>query len=117
MSDRQLRPDGDMGVGLPRDRAMAFSGVGIGRCDDRCDPVCVLSSCLPCGGAAQSGETLGVAGSCAWWVCGPVLRVSTRGVGLQDLEREKGIRWMPWHQEAMKDVARCEKPWGAASRR
>jgi len=23
---------------------------------------------------------------------------------------------MPWHQEAMKDVARCEKPWGAASR-
>jgi len=34
-----------------------------------------------------------------------------------DLEREKGIRWMPWHQEAMKDVARCEKPRGAASRR
>ena len=33
------------------------------------------------------------------------------------LERDKGIRWMPWHQEAMKDVARCEKPWGAASRR
>ncbi len=34
-----------------------------------------------------------------------------------DLEQEKGIRWMPWHQEAMKDVARCEKPRGAASRR
>jgi hypothetical protein len=33
------------------------------------------------------------------------------------LEPEKGIRWMPWHQEAMKDVARCEKPRGAASRR
>ena len=33
-----------------------------------------------------------------------------------DLEREKGIRWMPWHQEAMKDVARCDKPRGAASR-
>ena len=32
------------------------------------------------------------------------------------IERDKGIRWMPWHQEAMKDVARCEKPWGAASR-
>ena len=32
------------------------------------------------------------------------------------IERQKGIRWMPWHQEAMKDVARCEKPWGAASR-
>ena len=38
------------------------------------------------------------------------------GVGFEDLEREKGIRWMPWHQEAMKDVARCEKPRGAASR-
>lgn len=34
-----------------------------------------------------------------------------------DLEHDKGVRWMPWHQEAMKDVARCEKPWGAASRR
>ena len=33
-----------------------------------------------------------------------------------DIEYKKGIRWMPWHQEAMKDVARCEKPWGAASR-
>ena len=40
----------------------------------------------------------------------------TRASGF-DYEREKGIRWMPWHQEAMKDVARCEKPWGAASRR
>ena len=37
--------------------------------------------------------------------------------GGRDLERKKGIRWMPWHQEAMKDVARCEKPRGAASRR
>ena len=35
----------------------------------------------------------------------------------QSLEREKGIRWMPWHQEAMKDVARCDKPRRAASRR
>ena len=34
-----------------------------------------------------------------------------------EIEHDKGIRWMPWHQEAMKDVARCEKPWGAASRR
>ena len=35
----------------------------------------------------------------------------------EEIEHEKGIRWMPWHQEAMKDVARCEKPRGAASRR
>jgi len=32
------------------------------------------------------------------------------------IERQKGIRWMPWHQEATKDVARCEKLWGAASK-
>ena len=29
---------------------------------------------------------------------------------------KKGVWRMPWRQEAMKDVARCEKPWGAASR-
>ncbi len=37
-------------------------------------------------------------------------------LGHLHIERTKGVRWMPWHQEAMKDVARCEKPWGAASR-
>jgi hypothetical protein len=55
----------------------------------------------------------GVDGSCAWW---GFFRVR-EGAGKHDLERKKGIRWMPWHQEAMKDVARCEKPRGAASRR
>ena len=54
---------------------------------------------------------------CGWFLCmvgclGFSLTGGSRGV----LERDKGIRWMPWHQEAMKDVARCEKPWGAASR-
>ena len=34
-----------------------------------------------------------------------------------DDEYEKGIWWMPWHQEAMKDVARCENLGGAASGR
>ena len=43
-----------------------------------------------------------------------VERVNARAAST--FEYEKGIRWMPWHQEAMKDVARCEKPWGAASR-
>ena len=42
-------------------------------------------------------------------LCGGILR---EGFG----EYEKGIWWMPWRQEAMKDVARCDKPWGAASR-
>ncbi len=32
------------------------------------------------------------------------------------LKCEKGIWWMPWRQEAMKDVTRCDKPWGAASK-
>ena len=29
----------------------------------------------------------------------------------------KGARWMPRHRTAMKDVASCEKPRGAASER
>jgi hypothetical protein len=28
----------------------------------------------------------------------------------------KGARWMPWQKQAMKDVASCDKPRGAASR-
>jgi hypothetical protein len=28
----------------------------------------------------------------------------------------KGVRWMPWRWEAMKDVLRCDKPWGAAKK-
>src|SRR5205809_932725 len=28
----------------------------------------------------------------------------------------KSERWMPWRREAMKDVASCDKPRGAASR-
>ena len=29
------------------------------------------------------------------------------------IKREKGVWWMPWQQEAMKDVVLCDKPWGA----
>jgi hypothetical protein len=28
----------------------------------------------------------------------------------------KGTRWMPWHQEPMKDVGGCDKPRGAVNR-
>ena len=38
--------------------------------------------------------------SCAW---------------IEALKREKGIWWMPWHREAMKDVALCEKLRGGES--
>lgn len=34
-----------------------------------------------------------------------------------EIKRNKGIWWMPWRLEAMKDVARCEKPRGGASTR
>jgi hypothetical protein len=27
----------------------------------------------------------------------------------------KGIRWMPWHQEPMKDVGACDKPRGVGN--
>ena len=37
------------------------------------------------------------------------------GGGGCDLEQDKGVWWMPWCQEAMKDVARCDKPRGDAS--
>jgi hypothetical protein len=26
------------------------------------------------------------------------------------IKREKGVWWMPWQQEAMKDVILCDKP-------
>jgi hypothetical protein len=33
------------------------------------------------------------------------------------IKRQKGVWWMPWCQEAMKDVVRCEKLRGAANGR
>lgn len=32
---------------------------------------------------------------------------------LDQIKREKGVWWMPWQQEAMKDVILCDKSWGA----
>ena len=62
-------------------------------------------------------RVMGVDGSCAWRVL--VFRlflVVSLGHRESMCEYEKGIWWMPWRQEAMKDVARCENPGGAASR-
>lgn len=33
-----------------------------------------------------------------------------------DLKCDKGISWMPWHIEAMKDVTLCDKLRGAGSK-
>ena len=30
-------------------------------------------------------------------------------------QANKGIRWMPWYREAMKDVVSCDKPRGGAN--
>ena len=38
------------------------------------------------------------------------------GLGKFYGQATKGVRWMPWRQKAMKDVASCDKPRGAASR-
>jgi hypothetical protein len=34
---------------------------------------------------------------------------------LDRIKRDKGVWWMPWQQEAMKDVALCDKPGGGES--
>ncbi len=49
---------------------------------------------------------------------GGVCRCAWRGVILEfkRSKYEKGIWWMPWRIEAMKDVVGCEKPWGAANK-
>jgi hypothetical protein len=35
---------------------------------------------------------------------------------LDQIKREKGVWWMPWQQEAMKDVILCDKLGGAENR-
>ena len=55
------------------------------------------------------------------WVSFPFRTVLVAVRGGVDLEfkrskYEKGIWWMPWRIEAMKDVVGCEKPWGAANK-
>ena len=75
------------------------------------------------GGSVQGRLCVSVCVLSEWSRPG-VWDVSRRGMGAWMVparggcvEHEKGIRWMPWHQEATKDVARCEKPRGAASGR
>jgi hypothetical protein len=46
-----------------------------------------------------------------------LLEPAARAWGWARARHKKGIWWMPWHREAMKDVARCEKPRGGASAR
>tara|TARA_B100001167_G_scaffold56315_1_gene32908 strand:- start:899 stop:1159 length:261 start_codon:yes stop_codon:yes gene_type:complete len=83
----------------------------------------------PCCAAASSVE---LARREAGWICGNV-HVSDRKRFLRDakgrragrlqvfllpdqIKRDKGVWWMPWQQEAMKDVILCDKPWGAENK-
>ena len=81
-----------------------------------------VSVCCPCGWwlpaqPAWRGFLLGV--GCVWWVvcdlysgCEHICSVLFFVFCLVLL----GIRWMPWHQELMKDVAACDMPRGAGER-
>ena len=66
---------------------------------------------LGCGWFLCMARFLGSAGFAVAW------RELWCGAACVGCEYEKGIWWMPWHQEAMKDVARCENLGGAASGR
>jgi hypothetical protein len=75
--------------------------------------VCVLP--CPCGPRqvkADGGRSEGLSFRLLSSVIGHLSVVLPLGRG----ECEKGIWWMPWRREAMKDVARCDMPRGAASR-
>ena len=68
---------------------------------------------------ATSLEGFPVGVGCVWWVvcdlysgCEHICSVLFFVFCLVLL----GIRWMPWHQELMKDVAACDMPRGAGER-
>ncbi len=108
-----LRALGLSGVsvrGVAAQRVCRWRGMG-------CDGLCWLGACCLTGESDWLCECeseycwaflMPLAVSCGAWSCVRVLVVD---------ERDKGVRWMPWRQEAMKDVARCEKPRGDASDR
>ena len=64
--------------------------------------VCLLLGAVFCcaGFSGVVGDGVGV-GGCVWCVWWQVM---------------KGTWWMPWHQEPMKDVGACDKPWGVGNR-
>ena len=44
-----------------------------------------------------------------------IVPTTERASIMEAIKCNKGVRWMPWHQEAMKDVVRCDMPWGGAN--
>jgi hypothetical protein len=45
----------------------------------------------------------------------PDVSAAERASLMEAIKCLKGVQWMPWHREAMKDVVRCDKPWGGAN--
>ena len=79
----------------------------------------VLASATCCGGCPRSRPRVSLGVGCVWWVvcdlysgCEHICSVLFFVFCLVLL----GIRWMPWHQELMKDVAACDMPRGAGER-
>ena len=50
------------------------------------------------------------------WLSGVVFENCTVDASIFVVQVVKGIRWMPWHQEPMKDVGGCDMPRGAVNR-
>ena len=102
------------GVGHKRFwRADTLSGSRSTPCE-RLLPCCgVVVACA----AGLKGLTLGV--GCVWWVVCVVYSGCERFCFVLFFVFclvLLGIRWMPWHQELMKDVAACDMPRGVGER-
>jgi hypothetical protein len=68
------------------------------------------------GGSSVRTTTAGLR---VWWgVCRPCVENFTvdASIFVVDQQATKGSRWMPRHQEPMKDVVTCDKPRGAGKR-
>ena len=68
-------------------------------------------------GAGLCGRARGRQSSDLGHLTSAAAALRRRAWGWARARHKKGIWWMPWHREAMKDVARCEKPRGGASAR
>ena len=80
---------------------------------ERLLPCWVVGACA----AGLKGSFLGV--GCVWWVVCVVYSGCERFCFVLFFVFclvLLGIRWMPWHQELMKDVAACDMPRGVGER-
>ena len=67
-------------------------------------------------GAEREREWRDGSGASRSVLCSPSSVLCPRALIMRAIKCLKGVRWMPWHAQAMKDVVRCDKPWGAANK-